>query len=615
MSPSLSPAERRAKLKGKVEVVYCRVMLLGPGGVGKTSLKRGLMGLKIDDKANSTIVAEVHSLTVKKRRGAGLEELPEDPLEREWVKGGLGGGNEWCEVTEEDEINELARLIAYVVDTEDSDYEEQKVSEDLGVTKERCKAIQLLADSKVLNEAFKRASKMKSDDMPKPKSSPFYHLWDCGGQPVFQEVLPAFLTPRTMFLLLFNAAKNLNMNIESVQYSQGREIKRGIVNMTTLQLLEGWMSSIHSYLLEKDRSGCLKEYPRIIPVGTRGDELTDEAKMQLKDYLTKSSYDKIFSEVLKQPVIIDNTSAGKGAREDPVYQLLRNAISNFATRRLAKETPITWVLYRKVLQLITSENSDTNTITFDEATAIGIIINIAPEEIPEVLMFYHDLGVLLYYPEIVGLRDTIILNPKWFVDCLGMVLTLPGVGKEETERQRQWDLFRNTGILVQKLYAAIWRECKGVEPEDMIKLLAKFQLAVKVETELYYGQKDPQYFVPAVLPYYKTDPDHLTRHHIKGPAPLHIRFESGYVTPGFFTRFVTEFAKDPRCKLYFEEGIYHNRVTYRFGDTAANLVTFTELLNVIEVCVERLGPDYMHSELQKDCLELKVRLTNAHRLL
>ena len=35
------------------------------------------------------------------------------------------------------------------------------------------------------------------------------HLWDCGGQPVFLDVLPAFLSSRTMFVLVFNASKGL----------------------------------------------------------------------------------------------------------------------------------------------------------------------------------------------------------------------------------------------------------------------------------------------------------------------------------------------------------------------------------------------------------------------
>ena len=36
-------------------------MLLGPGGAGKTSLKRGLMGQPFDPRTNSTIVADIQS--------------------------------------------------------------------------------------------------------------------------------------------------------------------------------------------------------------------------------------------------------------------------------------------------------------------------------------------------------------------------------------------------------------------------------------------------------------------------------------------------------------------------------------------------------------------------
>ena len=595
-------------------MVYCRVMLLGPGGVGKTSLKRGLMGMKFDSRMNSTIVAEVQSLkptmsdweNIEQGLEGGLEPT-DDSLEREWVTQSIG--SEWKEVTEEDEIEELAQLLAFVDEVKEGksgSKSKKDHSEKSDFSEEDLTTIKLLIDSKILQEAFERAKTKKAECGQKiPPPSPFLHVWDCGGQPVFQEVLPVFLTARTMFLLLFNATKNLDLQIESVQYQQGEKIDRGYVNMSTLQLLEGWMSNIHSYLLKKDKEGSYLDYPRVIPIGTRGDKLSDVEKQQVVDRLIDSSYSKAFCKVLKHPLVVDNTTAGRGKQEDPNYQILRDVISTFATRKLTELTPITWILYRKVLQLLTSQFKDKNTISFNEAVAIGMLCKVEPEDVHAILRFYHELGVLLYFDKIESLQNKIILNPKWFVECLGMVLTLPGVGKEEYERRLEWDLLRTKGLLVQPLYIAVWKECEGIKPDDLIQLLAMFQLAVEVKTDEYDDRSARQFFVPAVLPYFTQDQQSQVAKGFLTAAPLHITFKSGYVTPGFFTRLITTMTKSPICSLYFKEGIFHNRVTYRFGEPAANLVTFTEMSSMIAIDVRQFGAGLL-DKLQEDCLILKV---------
>ena len=79
-------------------MMYGRVMLVGPAGVGKSCFKIGLMGRRFDKRMNSTIVADVQSVTPSKQASSGRHR----PIDREWFTGS------WCEVTEEDEIQEIA---------------------------------------------------------------------------------------------------------------------------------------------------------------------------------------------------------------------------------------------------------------------------------------------------------------------------------------------------------------------------------------------------------------------------------------------------------------------------------------------------------------------------
>ena len=67
--------------------------MIGPGGVGKSSFLRGLMNQSLARHARSTILADTK--TVKPQF---------------WAKAGESADSYWSEVTDQDEIKELAEL-------------------------------------------------------------------------------------------------------------------------------------------------------------------------------------------------------------------------------------------------------------------------------------------------------------------------------------------------------------------------------------------------------------------------------------------------------------------------------------------------------------------------
>ena len=612
-------------------------MLIGSAGVGKSSLKRGLMSLPFDVNINSTIVADVQSvrpdiLSLQPNISSVQPVLPPlrpnipslqpdissiQPLLRpvclEWAMPRDESTIKWTEVTTEHEVEEIAQLVT-IVHKQPEGHGTSTATANFPQTEPRTSTppeyntrIYQIIKSEILTPAFNTAYEMRHNDIEHVKLQSFYHIWDCGGQPVFQEVLPAFLTSRTMFLLLFDASIDFNTRLKAIQYQQGQMIEEGEVNMTTLELMEGWMSNIHGHLVKYDDEGGLLEYPRIIAVGSRGDKLTDQEKIEVKAKLDKclrdtshDQKDKQYLQILKEIVVIDNTTSGKGTEEDIGYKYLRKEIYDFTSKKLVVRTPIKWVLFRKVLQSLVKKSE--NIITMREACAIGVACRIAPKDVPSVLKFYHELGVVLFYSRIKGLQEKVILNPKWFVECLGKILTLPG--REGFEKREMWTLLRQKGILVQPLYVAVWKECEGIDPEDMIQLLVNFHLAAEVQTDEFGQRRSKQFFVPAVLP--TGDPSSaLPSAYQLRASPLHITFGTGYVIPGFFTRLVTSMAESSQCSLYFRDGIFRNRVTFKFADI--NRVTLTQLSEAIQVDMLRYIPNSPTlTPFQISCKDLQV---------
>ena len=586
----------KALSEGERDVAYSRIMLLGPAGAGKTSLKRGLMNLRFDPKTNSTVVANVESVSTIRPEYPIRLPYPVRPVDHQWTTA------EWRELTRDDELDELALLLANIpsrAETVPSNVaavnlftSAQSITPPV-VTEELIEQHKTMSLDMIAEDAIKQAI-LKSYVHRKPQ--PLLHVWDCGGQPEFLEVLPAFLTSRTMFLLLFDASEDFNSRWRSVRYHQGRQISGAKVNITILELLHKWMASIHAHLA-KIREGVLLDYPRIIAVGSRGDKLSSDEKNEVKKNLKHTIKKKAFADIFKGVCIVDNTTAGMGEGEDEAYKYLRDEIHKFASKTLVVKTPIKWVLLRKVLQVLVRE-SKKNVITLHEACAIGATCKINPEDVPKVLMFYHELGVILFYPHIRGLSEKVILNPKWFVDCLGKILPLQE--NNECENIRMWGLLREKGILVEPLYRAVWRECDGVEPEEMLELLIQFRLAVEVKTLHFFDPHVKQFFLPAALQKFTDDPSSSS----KKAASLHITFATGYVTPGFFARLVVTMPDSPKCTLYFHERIpiFHNRVTFQF---AASHVILTELPSAIQVDVLHVDETSV-TEKQKTCHDVKV---------
>ena len=86
---------------------------------------------------------------------------------------------------------------------------------------------------------------------------------------------------------------------------------------------------------------------------------------------------------------------------------------------------------------------------------------------------------MLFYPHITGLRNKVIINPKWFVETLGKVLTLDGQADGQT--RLMWTLLQEKG---NHFYVSLWKKCRAdISPEDIIELLVHFRIATKVFTK------------------------------------------------------------------------------------------------------------------------------------
>ena len=554
---------------GVVKVAYARVMLIGPGGVGKSSLLKGLRKKKFSKSTESTQGADILNLR---------------PTESYWAR---STGGHWEIITDEDEIKELAQLVQRVQQNEQlvkGSHSKPSSKPKLVVKDEKCDHPSV---KEIIDEIKAVCSEADSQDSSQPDTEVYLRVWDCGGQPVFLKLLSAFLTARTLFLLMFDASLDLHGPCLHLTHHEGRATEQ-LDDMSTLQLLVQWMATVHATLLGKGSVGSSdddgKVFPRILPVGTHGDKAyAKDNKDAILRTLAEASCNKAFSSHLLDGVVVDNTTAGAGKSEDLAFQIIREIANKFAEKDLAIDTPITWVLFRKVFERYSRGKP---VVAVDEVKELAKACFIPENTVSSVLAFYHDLSVFFHYSSVPSLKSKVISDPRWLIKQMAKILALEGF--EEVRSDPLWNLLREDGILVETLYNQVLSNQGDLKPQDIIDLLEHFLIIANVHTSNKHKFPGREYFVPSMLPGISNKSLQPAIKPIQSAAPIHLIFSTNYLPPGFFTRLLTVLSKYQNMTVDFKEKLYRNAVKFRYGLRQIDKVITTEEKCSVSVEVHRI---------------------------
>ena len=572
-------------------MAYARVMLVGHGGVGKSSLLRGLMNKPLPQAADSTQLADL--ITVKPQQASIPQQLMAKATDI---------NAPWVTVTDDDEINELVGLILLVANvakgiTESSRFRQYLQLGAAYISQLRRSRDEIIGDdyrqqiksikNKIVHEVFSRAIEQakKNPRAQAPESEIVTNVWDCAGQSVYLDILSAFLTPKTIFMLLYDARKDLDDRCIILSHHRGQVTESQEQNMSYLEMLFQWMASIHVMLTDKSSSN-IPEYPRIITVGTHGDDPQVKAhKKEIIDKVSQKCEDKAFTHLIGKGYVVDNKSAGRGDNEDPTFKAIRKEVHQFTSQSsVTIATPVAWVLFRKVLQEVAKRQP---LLAYKEALEIAVSCAIPTDQFKSVLKFYHNVAIFLHYDHIPSLQGYVIANPQWLVKQLAKLLALEGF--EEVHNPALWKPLRQNGILVEPLYREVWKG-SGLPERAIMDLLEKCLLAAPVDTKQQVHRfPGKEHFVPSALPL--CSEDQLTDSPSKGvnDTSLHLLFSTGYVPPGYLTRLAVALSKETKCRISFSHGIYRNQFTFLFGDRNSQLdeVTITQYISSVSIYINR----------------------------
>ena len=586
--------------KGKVKVKFIKILFTGSGKAGKTSFSNLLMKNKFVNFHHSTkIVQAKHAVSVKK---AVIVES--NQTENHNVV--------WLEMNDDSQMSHLRQILLSLDISSLQKTRELKASSssrmpatysntDQGNNKQETKDYITYQNPNVLQRIsnwFRGPVKSENLESLKIlcqnsiesnilKHDVNYHgevlniitLLDTGGQPEYIHLLPTVNIHPMVNFVIHDLSKNLEEQV-LVEYSENGDLVFEPYHLTysNFDMIKFLMSSINDSL-----ERLSSQVPQMITVpgrnkisyiccvGTHADRVSPEAirntdrqiTTMVKELQCKTAVWQNENGGVLFPV--DNTTAGSSDAEDPIANFIRNKIDKIAAEKDVYELPITWMLFELEIRQVCSKKGMAY-ISFRDCYTIAYQSNLIPniEEVKSALIYHHLLGVLLYYPDVPGLCDYVIIDHQWLFDKISSIVCLSF--KPTANMLAAYNLKYN-GILTMELIQELrWNE--EIKEEYFIDLLVKMRIVSPIKRKEYKGT---DYFIPYILPTYtfkSNSIDILSRYGCLQGEPLLIQFASNLLPRGLFCCLVVELLQ--HLPNGWDHVLNQTQVCYNYS----NLITF-----------------------------------------
>ena len=388
-------------------------------------------------------------------------------------------------------------------------------------------------------------------------------IWDFGGQSVYYDTHPIFLTRRAIYILACNLSCDPCQKADPpTKKGMGENMEDVCCSKTNLDYLDFWMSSVYS-LVRPD--WVSKELPVVFLACTHADKQSQNAN---PSKIYDSLKDKVYKELLKGLFVVDNTKSGSDDECRGVKKL-REKVLSVAKKlpQMQEDIPLKWLKFEKVLYLLSQDGY--KWIPIEKARQIATEecgISDDEETIRTLLDFLHDQRVLIHFSDSPELKSMVILSPQWLIDVFKEVITVKS-WEDVEDFGDLWRSFQETGILDENVLDDAWRSL--IDTEDnretckstLISIMERFNLLFSWPSS---DGTTKQYLVPSML---MSPPTEKVLQHldcVRTPS-LFVAFGSRRVPPGFFSRLLLlfyrlcqeEWKRDVNPQLFKDFAMFH----------------------------------------------------------
>ena len=542
---------------GKAENNRIPIIIVGSDRVGKSSLRKHLLGLPFDIEEQSTngIDVDVVELTA---------ENAKDP----WVT--IAGRFFTNEQEAEDEALKNAAKQALHEDQKDNI--ESSISIDDPYFQRR-------TTSEITVAQFLKIRELKSNDFSSEQPAAikvFVH--DFAGQSIFYDTHFCFLKMLCPYVLVVDASLDLDEPAQPRFKFKSVDVERKLndpILETNLDCLLSWLTVLErlsDFFNENQEIEDLEfKLPPVVIVLTNVDRCKgniDESAKRIKGLLRQKAFQNVLTHIFR----IDNTSTERNGSE---IRRLRELLYELTTSILKKQPPmpVRWLKFEGVLSNMMLEEGKMH-ISIEEAREAAKLCGI--NDADAALKFLHHQGIIVHHSE----TPVVVLSPQWLMNLFTEVITVPL--KEIPKDAPLYDLLACKGILMQHY---IQRNVDGKLLEDLMK---QFSLICPWE---YKGKC--AYIVPSVAPLMDEGEDIQELLDKSSVIPGFIHFNWSYVPLGYYTRFQIQMIELCREDLLRIPDLYCNYTLLSFRRSEGKFdVYLIKIPGIIKIgIVPREDPD------------------------
>ncbi|XP_062567750.1 probable serine/threonine-protein kinase pats1 [Saccostrea cucullata] len=269
---------------------------------------------------------------------------------------------------------------------------------------------------------------------------------DFAGQCAYYACHQVYLSRRAFYLLVIDMSKRFDEKVDQTLCEQEGTM---FADWTFGEYVLFWLKSIHTY--------CEDDTP-VVTIATHSDEV--------QDMVNRSIYDDLLELLKYEPDLRKHLDREHcfhiGFPKDdnePLDKLtdIVECIASIALEdRWRENIPKDWA-YCEVILRQNKQNGKKIISVTDFRKQVSIKKFGKGNETFDVLMFYHDIGAILYYNE-DHLKASAITDVQWFVDCFKYIITDPKHARDLVENDKDWKNFFESGYLSTKLLTGIWKK-------------------------------------------------------------------------------------------------------------------------------------------------------------
>ena len=512
---------------GTENLKLLKVLFFGPPGAGKSTLLSVLLNQDIRVLRESTGMLDQKLVQFK-------------VVVQKHAKSSI---SQWKTIDINEEILRLRYTIVKVIEMRDS----QNLDLSTGLTtalkpnmrideKLRSVAVDLKSHRKDQTSSFQQSF---------ATSNSLIACYDSGGQPEFFDVMPAFVTATTGNIMIFDMSKDLHLKVDPDFFKNGQRLSPSDAetHYTGAQLLKTALANIQSYATQYSSYSTISRHSRsnqLLVVGTHLDVIgnTEEEVCQAlqrveaiicDDVLHDSSGITKIKRSKKKYTNIIHPIANKSHKhnsetvknKEEAAQEIRTAIESMCENHgVNNEIPISWLLFQYEIKL-----HEGPCILRSDCDKIAEQSYIDKKDVDDILFFFHELGILLYYKDVKNLKRVVFSDPQWLFTQLTKLIELKYCASFETKRSIRKGIFKKE--FLDEIYGEEFDAKDVLQYEDIFNIFVHLNIMARL------SDATEEYFMPALL-----DPNpNISMKEAFGDeicSTLYIKFKDGFFPRGVF---------------------------------------------------------------------------------